>query len=89
MTFWEKYKSYVGKHYTVVFYMSIPIAFINFIVGLVEMGNSGDAGTAIAMFMFSGLFVGAGAIITTAIYGTIALVVMTIPVMVYFLTIGD
>lgn len=78
-SFWEKHSAFIQGVYTITFYLMSIYAFFKWLVILFETAREGNIAGFIVAFILSTIYQSFTALISTAIWGTIAIVVLFIP----------
>lgn len=78
-----KFKDWITNVYMVTFYIMYFLGVIDVIMDVVYLGNNGQVGSAILMTLFFWFLAGIRAILWTAVWGTVANLVLIIPKVIY------
>lgn len=75
----EFYGKYIETVYTIVFGIAVIWQGIAYYINMAEVGNSGQTGTALVMFLLSTLIIPLLGLLTAAIWGTFVMLVGILP----------
>jgi len=81
-SFWSKHSAFFSTVYTIAFYLSMLLAFIDWLKLIFDSIRSGNFFSFVFGIILQSIIMTFGALLGAAVYGTVAVVIFMIPYLV-------